>query len=559
MGFHQEFALPIGGFAPVCAASPSNDPRRGSESSLTSILGIRSTIPGMNTSTQQFTGQIDKNAMSFRELGHQQLRRGDTELAEVAFRQALAIEPNWLQVKIDLGCVLQHPACSAEAELILREVLNEDPEAEFAHNALGLLLWRTERLMEAELHYRAAVRIRPDFYQAQNNLGLLLMNTNHLQEAEIAFRHALSINATSPEIYSNLGSVLWQRGMVEQAIVAHRQALALDPDYVPAKTNIAHPLLAMGEYEEGWSRYESRYDAALSRHFATVPQVPWPMWSGESLVGKSLIVWPEQGFGDILQFCRYAPMLKALGLKTLSIACPPPLARLFESLHGVDFVYSLDGEGTIAQHDYWCFVMSLPHRFGTIHETIPASMPYLRAPAELVSLWQERLPRLSKERPRVGLVWAGNPRLHTPASNAIDQRRSVTAETFVPILQVPEVTFVSLQKGEGTQEQIGNLPLELRPFDPMDAVRDFADTAAIIESLDLIIAVDTSVAHLAGALNKPVWLLSRYAACWRWLRGRADSPWYPSMRLFRQHEPDEWGPVIDEVRDALREWCALSA
>jgi Flp pilus assembly protein TadD len=507
----------------------------------------------MNTSTQRFTGQIDECAVSLHELGHQQLRRGDTALAEVAFRQALAIEPQWLQAKIDLGCVLQQTAGNAEAELILREVLNEDPEAEFAHNALGLLLWRTERLEEAELHYRAAVRIRPEFYQAQNNLGLLLMNTNNLQEAETAFQRALSINATSPEIYSNLGSVLWQLGMVEQAIVAHRQALALNPDYVPAKTNIAHPLLALGEYEEGWSRYESRYDAALSRHFATVPQAPWPMWNGESLAGKSLIVWPEQGFGDILQFCRYAPMLKALGLKTLSIACPPPLAPLFQSLDGVDFVYSLDGEGTIAQHDYWCFVMSLPHRFGTTAENIPAFMPYLRAPAELVSLWQERLP---KARLRVGLVWAGNPRLHTPASNAIDQRRSVTAETFVPILQVPGVTFVSLQKGEGTQEQIGNLPLEFRPFDPMDGVKDFADTAAIIESLDLIIAVDTSVAHLAGALNKPVWLLSRYAACWRWLRGRTDSPWYPSMRLFRQRDAGEWGPVIDEVRDALREWCA---
>jgi hypothetical protein len=344
--------------------------------------------------------------------------------------------------------------------------------------------------------------------------------------------------------------------MVEEAIAAYRQALRLNPDSVAAKTNLAHTLLAAGAYRDGWSMYESRHDATLGTHFTKAPQVSWPMWNGEPLAGKSLIVWPEQGYGDILQFCRYAPMLKALGLRTLSIASPPTLERLFERLVGVDIVYSLNGEGTIPQHDYWCFVMSLPHRFGTTVETIPASMPYLRPPTDLVLLWRDRLPA---GRLRVGLVWAGDPRLHTPASNAMDQRRSVPAESFISILQVPGVIFVSLQKGAIAQQQIEKLPLDLRPFDPMNTVEDFADTAAIIESLDLVIAVDTSVAHLAGALNKPVWVLSRYGGCWRWLRERDDSPWYPSMRLFRQRELGKWGPVIDEVRDALQEWCEQRA
>jgi Flp pilus assembly protein TadD len=507
----------------------------------------------MNPLTQRGSHRIEEHAQSLHELGHQYLNRDELGLAEAAFRQALEIEPDWLRAKIDLGCLLQRQSNYAEAEPILRQALYRDPEAELAHNALGLLFWDTNRLNEAETHYREAIRVRPDFYEAQNNLGLLLMNTNRLQEAEIAFRQALTINATVHEIHSNYGSVLRQLGRVDEAVAAFGQALGLNPHSVGAKTNLAQALLASGVYVEGWSMYESRLDPTLDGHYFEAPLLPWPMWSGEPLVGKSLIIWPEQGYGDVLQFCRYAPMLKALGLKTLSIACQPSLEPLFHSLDGVDCVYSLNGEGTIARHDYWCFVMSLPHRFGTTLDTIPASTPYLRAPMDLISRWRNWLP---PGRLRVGLVWAGDPRLHTPASNAMDQRRSVSAETFLPILGVPGITFVSLQKGAIAEKQIDNLPAELRPFDPMSLVEHFGDTAAIIESLDLVIAVDTSVAHLAGALNRPVWVLSRYGSCWRWLRARQDSPWYPSMRLFRQRELGDWEPVIEEVRQALIEWCA---
>lgn len=509
----------------------------------------------MNISTQRATRQVASRALSLYELGHDHYSRGDIESAEAAFREVLKIEPNWLRAKIDFGCILQHRSSHAEAELILREALDEDPQASFAHNALGLLLWNTKRLEEAETHYREAIRISPDFFQAHNNLGLLHLHLNKLEEAESAFRRALSINANSCEVLSNYGSVLWQLGTVEQSIRTYRQALALKPDYVTAKTNLAHPLLAMGEYKEGWSLYESRFDPALGAHFASAPPVPWPMWNGEPLAGKSLIVWPEQGYGDILQFCRYTSLLKALGLKTLSIACPPALERLFENLDGVDCVYPLDGEGTIARHDYWCYVMSLPHRFGTTTNTVPASIPYLRPPTDQAALWQDRLPKGAF---RVGLVWAGDPRQHTPASNAMDRRRSVCVETLMPILRVPGVTFVSLQKGAIAREQIARLPPALRPFDPMDGVEDFADTAAIIASLDLVIAVDTSIVHLAGALGKPVWVLSRYAGCWRWLLGRDHSPWYPSMRLFRQREPGNWAPVIEDVCETLQATLSVS-
>jgi Flp pilus assembly protein TadD len=502
----------------------------------------------MNTSTQRFTRQVEGRALFLHQTGHDHYKRGDIELAEAAFRQALEVEPNWLRAKVDLGCMLQIRRCYAEAEPILRLVLAEDPAAAYAHCTLGRVLSDTERLEEAEIHYREAVRINPDFFQAQNNLGLLLTHTNHLQEAEGTLRRALSINPASYQTHSNLGSVLRQLGRLEESICAYRQALALKPDFVAAKANLAQSLLSIGEYEEGWALYESRHDAALGTHFTDAPRVAWPRWRGESLVGKSLLVWPEQGYGDVLQFCRYLPLLKARGVHRLGIACQPRLQRLLGSLEGVDAVYPLDGKTDIPRYDYWCFVMSLPHLFGTTVETIPATMPYLRPPADLVTKWRNRLPR---EGFKVGLVWAGNPRLHSPASNAFDQRRSMTPRKLLPILQAPGVTFVSLQKGETTQPQIQELQTDLRPLDLMDDVQDFADSAAIVECLDLVITVDTSMAHLAGALNKPVWILSRYDSCWRWLRGRDDSPWYPRARLFRQVEPGNWDEVVARVAHAL--------
>jgi hypothetical protein len=248
-----------------------------------------------------------------------------------------------------------------------------------------------------------------------------------------------------------------------------------------------------------------------------IPGMPYPRWRGESLEGKSLLVWPEQGYGDTLQFCRYLPLLKARGVTRLGLACPPALQRLFGSLEGVDALYPLDGTGTLPGHDYWCLMMSLPMLFGTTVDTIPSRTPYLSVPAALKRVWREKFPPGTF---RVGLASAGDPRPHDPGLNAVDQRRSMSAQLFLPLLRIPGMRFVSLQYGTASHPQLNDLPPELRPLDPMDEVNDFADTAAIIECLDLVITVDTSIAHLAGALNKPVWILSRHDGCWRWLRER---------------------------------------
>jgi Flp pilus assembly protein TadD len=468
--------------------------------------------------------------------------------AEHAFRLSLLIEPDSPQTLSNLGLVLQEQRREREAEEALRRAMALAPEFSPALINLGVLLWSLKRNEEAIALNLRALGFDPGNVQARSNLGLIQMEIGRLREAEEAFRLALSPNANVPEFQNNLGNALKQQGRVEDAITAYRHALTLNPDYMDARANLATLLLLTGDYENGWELYEARYATSGSSTFRR-PNVSCPQWNGESLRGKSIMIWPEQGYGDSLQFCRYATLLKARGAAHVSIACGPALARLFSSLDHVDTVFPLTGDRAIPEHDYWTFEMSLPFHFGTTTETVPAPLRYLQAPADLSLRWGERLPQ---GKLKVGLVWAGDPRPHDPVSNSIDQRRSMSVLSFLPLLRVPGLTFISLQKGATTQVQIQDLPSDLRPFDPMHEVGDFADTAAIIEHLDLVITVDTSMAHLAGALGKPVWILSRYDACWRWLRDRDDSPWYPSARLFRQSEPGNWDEVIDLVEADLR-------
>ena len=481
-------------------------------------------------------------------LGNRFYARKQAAQAEHAWRAALAIEPDWPSALGNLGLALRDQDRAAEAETVLRQALAIAPDHAGARSNLALLLWHTQRLDAAHAEYRHILEREPDNLHANNNLGLLLLDLNRQPEAEAAFRRVLASDPSVPEAHNNLGNALNQQARTDEAIAAYRQALALRPDYTVVKGNLAMLLLRNGRYAEGWPLYEARHDETVGEHAVKLPPVPWPRWCGEPLDGKSIIVWPEQGYGDDLQFCRYVTLLKARGAARVSVACGPALGRLFKSLEHVDAVYVLDGQGTIPRHDYWCFMMSLPLRFGTTVETIPAPMPYLRADAALAQSWRERLPARGF---KVGVVWAGAPRPQDPRANAIDQRRSTHARDWLPILRVPGVRFVSLQKGEATQPQIHALPAELRPLDPMDAAQDFADTAAIVDALDLVITVDTSMAHLAGALGKPVWILSRYDACWRWLRERDDSPWYPRARLFQQRAPGDWDEVIARVARAL--------
>ncbi|MCA8294817.1 tetratricopeptide repeat protein [Burkholderia sp. AU30198] len=472
--------------------------------------------------------------------------------AERMLRDAVIARPGDAVVHADLAMLLQVLGRADEAERHYRESLVHEPNALATLNRFGALLHTLGRLPEAETCFRRAVSLQPDAREARGNLGNVLFAQQRYGEAEACYRDVLAYDPSFAEVWNNLGRLLHEVGRLDEAAAALRHALTLDHDRVPTTFNLSLVLLAMGQYEAGWRHYEARFqpsshwgDASSYRVLASLPA---PCWQGEPLDGKSLVVWPEQGFGDVVQFARYLPLLKQRGVSMLTVVCPAALTRLIATVDGVDRCVGIDEAAALPAHDYAVPIMSLPLRCGTTLDTIPAAVPYLHVPAPLVEHWRGSVPAAGL---KVGLVWAGDPRPDQPQAHATDRRRSLPASAYLPLLTIPGVSFVSLQKGETAHRQIDTIPSSLRPVDPMAHVRDFADTAAIIAHLDLVITVDTSVAHVAGALGKPVWILSRFDGCWRWFADRDDSPWYPRARLFRQSEPGQWNDVVERVAGAL--------
>ncbi len=372
-------------------------------------------------------------------------------------------------------------------------------------------------------------------------LGAIHAKTGRYLEALGALRIAGDLQPPDAEVHTNIASICNNMGQFVEAMTSCRRALGIRRDFHPAIWNSAIALLGQGRYSEGWPCYEIR-SVLKENRIVIVPQLPFPGWRGEPLQGKSLLLWPEQGAGDYVQFIRYAQLLKARGLARLTIRCPAPLRDLLATAVGVDEV--ITDAGPVPPHDYWSFPLSLPLRLGTTLESIPATLPYLRAPPDRREHWRTRLPVGGL---KIGLVWSGNP------GHRNDANRSLPGlDTLRPLWSVPGISFVSLQKGAAEEEAAtSSLPIVHLGSD----IRDFADTAAIVDQLDLVICVDTAVAHVAGALGKPCWVLLPAIGCdWRWLRDRSDSPWYPgAMRLFRQKERGDWSSVIDEVAAALRD------
>lgn len=453
------------------------------------------------------------------------------------FREATDLDPTSAEAWTNLGLSL---ACCGDADTALacqREALRLDPDLADAHNNIGVLHCERGHLAEAENCFHAVLRRRPEFPNARINLGVVHQAMGRLADAEQAYRDALPTVAAPATALNNLGMALLEQGRVAEAESVLRDALLTAPDSPNPQVNLGLVTLLNGRFEEGWRLYEARWrvDPTLS---ASGP-IDAPRWTGEeSLFGKTILLHAEQGFGDTLQFCRYAPLVAALGARVI-LAVQPSMARLLGVLKGVHQVVVQGGPPPVV--DFHCPLMSLPLAFGTRLETIPAAVRYLRADAGDVARWAERLAGLSGR--RVGLVWAGSDRRGQAHAAAINRRRSIPFATVAPLLDSPDCAFVSLQHGAPAPDA--------RLFDPGSALTDFAETAALIANLDLVIAVDTAVAHLAGALGKPVWLLNRFDTCWRWLRDRDDSPWYPTLRQFRQDAPNDWAPVIARVAEAL--------
>jgi Flp pilus assembly protein TadD len=481
-----------------------------------------------------------------------QRRRAD---AEAAYRRALALDPDNATALTNLGVLLADLDRAAEAEACQRRALALAPDDAAIHTNLGLLLQALRRHAEAEVCQRRAVALAPQRAEVHTNLGNLLAEHGDPREAESALRRALALTPDSAAARLNLGVFCTAQRRDAEAEAFLRDALALRPVYPLAELALSRLLLAQGRFAEGWRRHEARHDPALLDNGIPPPDLAIPAWRGESLAGRALLVWPEQGFGDQIQFCRYVPWLKQQGAARVTLVCQRPLAALFASLPGVDAVVAADvadnafhAPGTdLSGHDFWTFPLSLPRFKGTDLVTLPdAPMPYLRAAPALGAAWAARWQAAEADDGgaralRVGLVWRGNPKHDNDA-----ERSMPGPETLAPLWSVPGVRFASLQAGRTA----GEAPL----LDWGNELRDFADTAAALSALDLLICVDTSIAHLAGAMGRPCWvLLPQHRTDWRWLRERADSPCYPlGMRLFRQPARGAWTPVVEQVRAALQ-------
>ena len=474
-------------------------------------------------------------------LGNTLKDLGRPEQAEKAYREAIRLKPEYAQAHFNLGNVLKELGRPEKAEEAFRTAIRLKPDFAEAYSNLGDALGGLGRSGEAEDAFRTAIRVKPEYAEAHSNLGNVLKNLGRPEEAEASYRRALEIDPDSAMAHNNLGTALRDLGRLDEAQACYRRALEIQPDCHEARLHHAHLLLSIGKLGEAWPLYESRYRSDTKSHIV-IPNLPYPQWAGESLAGKSLLLWPEQGFGDLIQFVRYAPLLKGLGLSRLTIVCPNPLRALFETVEGVDSVVTDPAE--LSPHDYWSFYLSVPLQLRTDIATIPSSIPYLRPPADRVEFWRGRVPTGSI---RVGLVWQGNPQ------HKNDHNRSLPhLSLLAPLWSVPGVSFLSLQRGRG-EEEAGQSPPERPILDFGAEIHDFSDTAAIVAQLDLVVCVDTALAHLAGALGKPCWVLLPALGCdWRWLLERDDSPWYPGvLRLFRQTREGGWEKTIGEVAAAL--------
>ncbi|MBF0180903.1 MAG: glycosyltransferase family protein [Magnetococcales bacterium] len=451
------------------------------------------------------------------------------EQAAACWREATRLAPEWAAAWFHLGVALATRERFDLAEAAYRAAVRLDPgHAEGFYN-WGVALAALQRVAEAETAYREATRLQPRLADAHYNLGVVLAEQQRPDEAEIAWREALAVQPDHPEAWYNLGVHLRDRGEDAHAEAALRAALRARPDFPDALWDLSLLLLAQERFAEGWAGFDARLDQNKSNLKLPPVELPFPQWRGEPLAGRSLMVLPEQGFGDQLQFCRYVPLLKQAGAGMVTLVCPAPLVPLFATLEGVDRVVAEAGRDACPPHDCWIHLLSLPHRLGGV---LPNTLPYLRVPGDRLAFWKERLPASGI---RVGLAWQGNP------SHPNDRWRSLPGlETLRPLWSLPGLTFISLQKG--SFPAVPELPL----LQTGDAWRDFADTAAIVAQLDLVITIDSAVAHLAGALGIPCRvLLPARGVDWRWGRGRSESVWYPKiMRLIHQSRPDTWSDAI---------------
>jgi tetratricopeptide (TPR) repeat protein/GT2 family glycosyltransferase len=500
---------------------------------------------------------------------------GEFEQAILAYHQAILIKPDYAEAYHNMAIALQSQGRYTDAiEKCKQAILLKSDYAE-VYNTMAFCLEKQEQYAEAIENYKRALRLKPDFAEAYNHLGYVLNKQGKSEEAIESFRQALDVDPNYAEAYSNLGIALKDReqfaeaienfeqairiepdfaeayynlanslrdeGKCSEAIENYKQAIRLKPDYTEAHWNTSLTSLLNGNFIEGWKGYRWRQNIDLKiligRHYKGKPR-----WDGTPFEGKRLFVHYEQGLGDNIQFVRYLPMIKARG-GTVIFETLKPLIALLKDFPGADQIVENhpDGKPSV-DFDIYTSLLDMPNIFGTTLETIPSEIPYIHADPAKAQYWRNKL---AGPYFKVGIVWAGSP------AHGNDRYRSCKLKDFAPLAKIDGVRLYGLQKGKAAaqmEEMAEILPI----VDISKEFEDFTDTAAAIENLDLVISVDTSVLHLAGAMGKPTWALLPYAPEWRWMLDRQDSPWYPTMKLYRQKDWGRWEPVFEQVASELQ-------
>jgi tetratricopeptide (TPR) repeat protein len=509
---------------------------------LTSICRAVGDVEGAVTAGNRATQLSPRSPEAWNNLGLALKMNKWHAQALDALRRALQLRPNYVEAITNIGNTLNEMGRHDEAIAAHQAAMRIRPSASSLFN-IGLALRGAQRVEEALQALTSASRAEPNNAEFAATLGDQLLEMQRYEQAIQAYRSASRINPNLARIFNNYGFALRELNRIDEAVAAHTQGLQLAPASADAHFNLALSLLWAGDYENGWREHEWRWQ---STGFTSAPRdLSQPVWDGSTdPAGRSILIHAEQGFGDTLQFVRYAPLLAPRGAKVI-VESQPQVTRLLRSLPGVDKVVSRGD--ALPEFDLRVAMMSLPYAFRTTLETVPTNIPYLTPDLNDVERWRSRVEK--EEDPgqlKLGLAWAGNP------NRALDTTRSIALKQFAPLADVPGVRLYSLQKLLGS-EQVATAPASMRTIDYTSELNDFADTAALIANLDLVASIDSAVAHLAGAMGKPVWVVLPFAGGWRWLTDRTDSPWYPTARLFRQPTPGDWTSVIHALVEALRD------
>jgi tetratricopeptide (TPR) repeat protein len=476
---------------------------------------------------RQVLGLQPRHAEALHQLGLLAIQVGRYEVARDFLERSLALDATHPAVFNNFGEANRLAGRLEEAIEAFRQAVKIDPRCFQAFNNLGLALAAKGEVEQAMTAYRRALEIEPGYAVAHSNVGVVLAAQGRMAESIAAHRRALEINPDYAEAHNNLGLALVAEGHTAEAENALRAAIRLNPDNVEFHWNAGIALLSLGRFKDGWEEFEWR----TRRPDLARPDLTAPSWNGEDLSGKTLLVHQEGGFGDVIHFIRYLPMLRDRGVARIIFEGRAPILSLMKLQPGIAAV--VERGQPVPSHDVRCPPQSFPRLFGTELHNIPATVPYLEVDAKKRDAWSLKLsaPPYRGDGPRhilAGICWAG--------SEQQTDSRSRTLRTFSPLAGMPNVTFVSLQKGPDAG-QVADPPEGMRLSDAAAEVKDFSDLAALASCLDVVVSVDTSVAHLAGALGIPTLVLIPERPDFRWMLDRGDSPWYPTLRLFRQPQP----------------------